>query len=261
MSNLFHVAGARRRQDAGAGRGRRARRAPDLGAHRRYRRTARHRHVRRHVPGADSDGLRPVHHPVLHGHVDRAVPADQQERAAELLGLVLRLHRADRRGGQRPQGPRGRVSFGIMVTGILLALVGVLVHYAGAKWIDIIMPPVVNGAIVAIIGFNLAPCVWTNFQGRARHRHWSPSLAVLLVAVLFKGSAGPPQHPGRRDHRLCVRLLPWPGRLLRHRRGRMDRPAGSSACRRPTSPSCRCSSPSCSCSWPRTSATSSPWPR
>ena len=52
-------------------------------------------------------------------------------------------------------------SFGIMVTGILLALVGVLVHYAGSKWIDIIMPPVVNGAIVAIIGFNLAPSVWT----------------------------------------------------------------------------------------------------
>ncbi len=50
-------------------------------------------------------------------------------------------------------------SFGIMVTGILLALIGVLVHYAGAKWIDIIMPPVVNGAIVAIIGFNLAPSV------------------------------------------------------------------------------------------------------
>lgn len=50
-------------------------------------------------------------------------------------------------------------SFGIMVTGILLALIGVLVHYAGSKWIDIIMPPVVNGAIVAIIGFNLAPSV------------------------------------------------------------------------------------------------------
>ena len=47
-------------------------------------------------------------------------------------------------------------SFGIMVTGILLALIGVLVHYAGAKWIDIIMPPVVNGAIVAIIGYAYA---------------------------------------------------------------------------------------------------------
>jgi xanthine/uracil permease len=41
-------------------------------------------------------------------------------------------------------------SFGIMMTGLLLGLVGLLVHFAGAKWIDIIMPPVVNGAIVAI---------------------------------------------------------------------------------------------------------------
>ena len=55
-------------------------------------------------------------------------------------------------------------SFGILVTGLLLALIGVLVHFAGAKWIDIIMPPVVNGAIVAIIGFNLAPSVWNNFR-------------------------------------------------------------------------------------------------
>ena len=70
-------------------------------------------------------------------------------------------------------------SFGIMVTGILLALIGVLVHYAGAKWIDIIMPPVVNGAIVAIIGFNLAPSVWNNFKV-------APDTAIVtLVAVLL----------------------------------------------------------------------------
>ena len=80
-------------------------------------------------------------------------------------------------------------SFGIMVTGILLALIGVLVHYAGAKWIDIIMPPVVNGAIVAIIGFNLAPSVWTNFQA-APDTALVTLLAVLLVAVLFKGLLG-----------------------------------------------------------------------
>lgn len=80
-------------------------------------------------------------------------------------------------------------SFGIMCTGILLALVGVLVHYAGAKWIDIIMPPVVNGAIVAIIGFNLAPSVWTNFKA-APDTAVVTLLAVLLIAVLFKGLLG-----------------------------------------------------------------------
>lgn len=80
-------------------------------------------------------------------------------------------------------------SFGIMITGLLLALVGVLVHFAGARWIDIIMPPVVNGAIVAIIGFNLAPSVWSNFQ-KAPDTAVVTLLAVLLVAVLFKGLLG-----------------------------------------------------------------------
>lgn len=80
-------------------------------------------------------------------------------------------------------------SFGIMVTGLLLALIGVIVHYAGAKWIDIIMPPVVNGAIVAIIGFNLAPNVWTNFQS-APDTAIVTLLAVLLIAVLFRGLIG-----------------------------------------------------------------------
>lgn len=80
-------------------------------------------------------------------------------------------------------------SFGILVTGLLLALVGVAVHYAGSKWIDIIMPPVVNGAIVAIIGFNLAPSVWTNFKV-APDTALVTLVAVLLIAVLFKGLTG-----------------------------------------------------------------------
>ncbi|MBT1162443.1 MULTISPECIES: uracil-xanthine permease family protein [Bifidobacterium] len=80
-------------------------------------------------------------------------------------------------------------SFGIMVTGLLLALVGVAVHYAGSKWIDIIMPPVVNGAIVAIIGFNLAPSVWNNFKA-APDTALVTLIAVLLIAVLFKGLTG-----------------------------------------------------------------------
>ena len=80
-------------------------------------------------------------------------------------------------------------SFGIMVTGILLALIGVLVHYAGAKWIDIIMPPVVNGAIVAIIGFNLAPSVWNNFKV-------APDTAIVtLVAVLLVAGSSTPSLP------------------------------------------------------------------
>ncbi len=80
-------------------------------------------------------------------------------------------------------------SFGIMVTGLLLAVIGVLVHYAGSKWIDVIMPPVVNGAIVAIIGFNLAPSVWDNFSA-APDTAFVTLIAVLLISVLFKGLIG-----------------------------------------------------------------------
>ena len=80
-------------------------------------------------------------------------------------------------------------SFGIMCTGLLLALIGVLVHFAGAKWIDIIMPPVVNGAIVAIIGFNLGPAVWNNFQ-KAPDTALVTLVAVMLIAVIFRGLLG-----------------------------------------------------------------------
>ena len=80
-------------------------------------------------------------------------------------------------------------SFGIMVTGLLLALIGLLVHVAGSKWIDVVMPPVVNGAIVAIIGFNLAPSVWNNFQ-LAPDTALVTLVAVLVISVLFKGLLG-----------------------------------------------------------------------
>jgi len=76
-----------------------------------------------------------------------------------------------------------------MVTGLLLALIGLLVHFAGSKWIDIVMPPVVNGAIVAIIGFNLAPSVWNNFQV-APDTALVTLVAVLVISVLFKGLLG-----------------------------------------------------------------------
>lgn len=80
-------------------------------------------------------------------------------------------------------------SFGIMVTGLLLALIGLLVHFAGSKWIDVVMPPVVNGAIVAIIGFNLSPSVWNNFQV-APDTALVTLVAVLVISVLFKGLLG-----------------------------------------------------------------------
>lgn len=85
-----------------------------------------------------------------------------------------------------------------MCTGITLAIVGLIVHFAGSKWIDIIMPPIVTGGIVSIIGFNLAPSVWKNWNAKTPKGATASSAAtaavtlaaVLLISVLFRGLIG-----------------------------------------------------------------------
>src|SRR5690349_8691533 len=78
---------------------------------------------------------------------------------------------------------------GIVAVGVLLMIIGGVVHLVGTRWIDVLLPPVVTGAIVALIGFNLAPAAKSNFEK-------GPVLAlvtlVLLVAVLafFRGMIG-----------------------------------------------------------------------
>ncbi|NHI16165.1 uracil-xanthine permease family protein [Microbacterium excoecariae] len=86
-------------------------------------------------------------------------------------------------------GAIGSALAGVVAVGVLLALVGVIVQVAGLGWIDRLMPPVVAGAIVALIGFNLAPTAWANFQvdGVAAT---ITLVAVILFAVLFRGFLG-----------------------------------------------------------------------
>ncbi len=80
----------------------------------------------------------------------------------------------------------GRGLGGILLAGILLAIVGLIVTRFGAGWIDRSMPPVVTGAIVALIGLNLA--------GAAKNQ-WNASpwtalvtlAATLIAMVAFKG--------------------------------------------------------------------------
>jgi uracil-xanthine permease len=78
---------------------------------------------------------------------------------------------------------------GILAVGLLLALVGVLVHFAGARWIDTVMPPVVTGVIVALIGLNLAPVAWQNFEV-APLTALVTLVAIILISVGFRGILG-----------------------------------------------------------------------
>jgi len=86
-------------------------------------------------------------------------------------------------------GSIGAATFGIMATGILLALVGLLVMKVGSRWINVLMPPVVTGAIVALIGLNLAPAAYTNFQVSPITAVVTLS-AIVLIAAIFKGMIG-----------------------------------------------------------------------
>ena len=75
---------------------------------------------------------------------------------------------------------------GIIAAGATLAAIGLVVTLVGASWIDRLMPPVVTGAIVSLIGFNLAPAAWTNVRS-APVTAVVTIVAILLITVLFKG--------------------------------------------------------------------------
>ncbi|MGC3860726.1 uracil-xanthine permease family protein [Micromonospora chersina] len=92
----------------------------------------------------------------------------------------------------KTDGGIGAALGGIVVAGAALALVGVVVQVAGARWIDALMPPVVTGAIVALIGLNLAPVAWdgggsgTGFKSQPVIAMIT-LVAILVTTVLFRG--------------------------------------------------------------------------
>lgn len=78
---------------------------------------------------------------------------------------------------------------GILAAGLLLAAIGLVVHLWGARWIDAVMPPIVTGTIVALIGINLAPAAW----GSVQVAPWTAIItiaAIAFVTVFFRGMLG-----------------------------------------------------------------------
>jgi uracil-xanthine permease len=78
---------------------------------------------------------------------------------------------------------------GILLAGVLLAIVGVVVNIWGTRWIDVSMPPIVTGSIVALIGLNLAGAA----KGMWSASPWTALVtlaAVLLTMFVFRGFLG-----------------------------------------------------------------------
>ncbi|NDA82195.1 MAG: nitrate reductase [Actinobacteria bacterium] len=92
---------------------------------------------------------------------------------------------------------------GVVATGVLLALVGLVVKAVGASWINWMMPPVVTGAIVMVIGFNLASVAYNKawfgpetVGQNAGQLQGGPLLGIItlgsiaLIAALSRGFLG-----------------------------------------------------------------------
>ncbi|RII90894.1 nitrate reductase [Clavibacter michiganensis] len=86
-------------------------------------------------------------------------------------------------------GGIGAALAGIVAVGVMLAIVGGIVQLTGTGWIDALLPPVVAGAIVALIGFNLASAARDNYV-QAPVTATITLAAVILSTVLFRGILG-----------------------------------------------------------------------
>jgi uracil-xanthine permease len=87
-------------------------------------------------------------------------------------------------------GTPADVTGAVLVAGVVLALVGVLIHFAGTTVLHKVLPPVVTGAVVMLIGFNLAPVVANIYWPQDQWIALITMTAVILMAVGLRGFLG-----------------------------------------------------------------------
>ena len=78
---------------------------------------------------------------------------------------------------------------GIIACGVVYAAIGLIVMGVGVKWIERLMPPVVTGSVVAVIGLNLAP-IAIKSHGASNFDDWMALISFVsigLVAVYTRG--------------------------------------------------------------------------
>ncbi len=99
--------------------------------------------------------------------------------SASFVGVAAAIYAA----GGNPSHVTGAMFW----VGVLLAIVGVIIHFAGARVIHRVLPPVVTGAVVMLIGFNLAPVVAKTYWPQDQ---WVAVVTMLVVVVLSVGVRG-----------------------------------------------------------------------
>jgi uracil-xanthine permease len=87
-------------------------------------------------------------------------------------------------------GDSATVTGAILVAGLVLAAVGVAIHFLGSRVLHEVLPPVVTGAVVMLIGFNLAPVVAGIYWPQDQWVALITMLFVIVCAVAFRGFVG-----------------------------------------------------------------------
>ena len=102
------------------------------------------------------------------------------------IGVVIA---ATAYAGKGPNANLGVALGGIIACGAAIAVIGLIVQMVGVGWIEKFMPPVVTGAVVAVIGLNLAGIPIKNMAPTAFDA-WMQAVTFIcvgLVAVYTKG--------------------------------------------------------------------------
>jgi len=102
------------------------------------------------------------------------------------IGVVIA---ASGYGGTGPNPNLGVALGGIIACGVLYILIGFVVQAIGTGWVERLMPPVVTGTVVAVIGLNLAAIPIKNMAPTGFDA-WMQAItfvSVGLVAVYTRG--------------------------------------------------------------------------
>jgi uracil-xanthine permease len=102
------------------------------------------------------------------------------------IGVVIA---ASGYAGSGPNANIGVALGGIVACGLLYTAIGAIVMATGTGWIERLMPPVVTGAVVAVIGLNLAP-IAVKSVGSTTFDGWMATITILCVggvAVFTRG--------------------------------------------------------------------------
>lgn len=99
--------------------------------------------------------------------------------SASFVGVATAVYNAG--------GNPATLSGALFVVGLTLFMVGLIIHVAGSQVIHRALPPVVTGAVVMLIGFNLAPVVAKVYWPKDP---WLAFIVMLIVIALSVGLRG-----------------------------------------------------------------------